>query len=213
VSPVSYELRALAGRCEITAQAAPEAHGTAVELPQGYGLLPITDHVLERLGGADTSPFGEVFWFLSAGVEALARRISLAGDIAYVEAEFFGGNGTQAMVLWRGGEVCLGPITAEFPATAQDPSSSPQWPFNRALRELGVDRGDAFDEFDALGLGRWRHTDEWPTTGTTPDACQGDGLEPTSEHPDVGSYSCSRDHHRGNTPGPGPSRTSSVNGA
>jgi hypothetical protein len=67
------------------------------------------------------------------------------------------------MLLWRCAEVCLGPVTAEFTATAPDPSSNQQWPFNQALRELGVDRGDAFDEFDALGLGRWRHTEDWLT--------------------------------------------------
>jgi hypothetical protein len=161
---VSYELRALAGRYEIAAQAAREARSTAVELPQGFGLLPITSHMPERLGGDGAWPFGEVFWFLSAGVEALARRTSLAGGIAYLEADIFGGTGTQAMVLWRGGEVCLGPVTTEFTATVPDPSSSHQWPFNQALRELGVDRGDAFDEFDALGLGRRRHTEDWLTT-------------------------------------------------
>jgi hypothetical protein len=164
VFAVSYELRALAGRYEITAQAAREVRSTAVELPQGFGLLPIPNHMPERLDGDGTWPFGEVFWFLSVGVETLARRTSLAGDIAYLEAEIFGGTGTQAMVLWRGGEVCLGPVTMEFTATAPDPSSSQQWPFNQALRELGADRGDAFDEFDALGLGRWRHTEDWLTT-------------------------------------------------
>jgi hypothetical protein len=161
-----YELRALAGRYEITAQAARGARSTAVKLPQGYGLLPITSHVLDHLGGDDIRPFGEALWSLSSGLDALARRISLAGDIAYLEAEIFGGTGTQAMVLWRGGGVCLGPVTTEFTATAPDPSSSQHWPFNQALRELGVDRGDSFDEFDALGLGRCRHTEEWPTTGT-----------------------------------------------
>lgn len=165
VFPVSYELRALVGRREITAQAAREARGTAVELPQGYGLLPITTQVIERLGGEDPRPFRKNFLFLSAGVESLGWALSLAGGIAYLEAEIFGGTGTQAMVLWRGGEVCLGPVTTEFTATAPDPSSSPQWPFNQALRELGVDRGDAFDEFDALGLGRWRHSEDWTAAG------------------------------------------------
>jgi hypothetical protein len=164
--PVSYELRALAGRYEITAQAARETRSTAVELPQGYGLLPITSHVLDHLGGDDARPFGDVFWFLSAGVDTLARRISLTGGIAYLEAEIFGGTGTQAIVLWRNDQVCLGPVTTKFTATAPDPSSSPQWPFNQALRELGVDRGGAFDEFDALGLGRWRHTEDWPASRT-----------------------------------------------
>jgi hypothetical protein len=163
---VSYELRALAGRYEITTQAARGARSAAVELPQGYGLLPVTSQLLDQLGGDGVRPFGEAFWFLSSGLDALARRISLAGDIAYLEADIFGGTGTQAMMLWRGGEVCLGPVTTEFTATAPDPSTSSQWPFNQALRELGVDRGDAFDEFDALGLGRWRHTEDWSTTGT-----------------------------------------------
>lgn len=153
-----------ANRREIAAQAAREARGTAVELPQGYGLLPITTAVIERLGGEEPRPFGKNFLSLSAGVESLARGISLAGGIAYLEAEIFGGTGTQAMVLWRGGEVCLGPVTTEFTATGPDPSTNPQWPFNRALRELGVDRGDALDEFDSLGLGRWRHTEDWLTT-------------------------------------------------
>lgn len=162
---VSYELRALAGRYEITAQAARELRHTVVELPQGFGLLPIPGHMPERLDGDGAWPFGEVFWFLSVGVEALARRTSLAGGIAYLEAEIFGGTGTQAMVLWRGGEVCLGPVTTEFTGTAPDPSSSQRWPFNRALRELDADRGDALDEFDALGLGRWRHTEDWLTHG------------------------------------------------
>src|SRR5260370_37113235 len=35
--PVLYELRALAGRYEITAQAARGARSARVELPQGYG--------------------------------------------------------------------------------------------------------------------------------------------------------------------------------
>ena len=173
-----YELRALAGRYEITAQAAREARSDAVEVPQGYGLLPITSQVLEQLGGDDVRPFGDVFRFLPAGVDALARQISLAGGIAYLEAEIFGGIGTQAMVLWRGGEVCLGPLISDFTATAKDPSSSPQWPFNQALRLLGIDRGDAFDEFDALGLGGWRRTKDWQTSGPDRCVCKGRVVEP-----------------------------------
>ena len=136
-----------------------------VELPQGYGLLPITSEVSGRLGGADVKPFGDVFWFLSGGIEALARRISLAGAVAYLEAEIFGGTGTQAMVLWCGGEVCLGPAVTLFTSEVPDRLSSPQWAFNQAFRQLGADRDGAFDEFEALGLGRWRHTEDWVAGG------------------------------------------------
>ncbi len=47
---------------------------------------------------------------------------------------------------------------------AADPASSPQGAFNQALRQLGVDRGEAFDEFDALNLGKHRHTEDWQDT-------------------------------------------------
>jgi hypothetical protein len=162
---VSYELRALVALHAVTAQAAGEAGIAAVELPQGYGLLPITQEVSGRLGGGAGKPFGDAFWFLSPGVEALGRRVSRTGPVAYLEAEMFGGTGTQAMVLWRDGEVWLGPATTQFGWPPPDRSSSPQWAFNLALRKLGVDRGDAFDQFDALDLGRHRRTEGWQNIG------------------------------------------------
>ena len=137
-----------------------------MELPQGYGLLPITSGVSGRLGGGGgVKPFGDVFWFLSGVIEALARRISLAGAVAYVEAEIFAGTGTQAMVLWCGGEVCLGPVITQVGSLVPELSSSVEWAFNQAFRRLGADRGGAVDEFEALGLGRWRRTEDWVVGG------------------------------------------------
>jgi hypothetical protein len=161
---VSYELRALAGLYQVAAQAAGEARIAVAELPQGYGLVPITPQVFDRLGGGTVRPFGDTFWFLSSGVESLARKVSHTGPIAYLEAEIFGGSGTQAIVAWRDGEIWLEPATTEF-RWPPNPASNPQWAFNQALRQLGVDRGEAFDEFDALNLGKRRHTEDWQTTG------------------------------------------------
>jgi hypothetical protein len=85
VSRVSYELCALAGPHEVAAQAAGQAGAAEVELTQGYGLVPITAGVLGRLG--DTGrPFGDTFLFLSAGVAALARRVSHTGPAAARDA-------------------------------------------------------------------------------------------------------------------------------
>ena len=134
-------------------------------MPQGYGLVPVAPQVFDRLGGGTGEPFGDTFWFLSSGVEALARKLSHTGPIAYLEVEMFGGTGTQAMVVWRDGEIWLGPATTEFRWPPPDAASSPQWAFNQALRQLGVDRGEAFDEFDALNLGKCRHTEDWQATG------------------------------------------------
>jgi len=161
VSRVSYELRALAGPREVAAEAAGQAGAAAVELSQGYGLVLITPAVLDRLGGGAGNTFGTTFWYLSAGVETLARRVSHTGPIAYLEAEMFGGTGTQATVVWLHGEVWLGPATTQFGWPPPDRASSPQWAFNQALRQIGVTRGAAFDEFEAAGLGRHRHTGDW----------------------------------------------------
>jgi hypothetical protein len=73
----------------------------------------------------------------------------------------FGGTGTQATVVWLNGEVWLGPATTQFGWPPPNRSSSPHWAFNQALRQLGVTRGAAFDEFEAAGLGRHRHTEDW----------------------------------------------------
>jgi hypothetical protein len=110
---VSYELRALASLYPVAAQAADEAGIAAVGLAQGYGLVPVTLQVFDRLGGGTVMPFGDIFWFLSSGVEAV----------------------------------------------------NSQWAFNRALRTLGVIRGEEIDEFDAVNLGTHRHTEDWQITG------------------------------------------------
>jgi hypothetical protein len=159
---VGYELRALVGRHEVAVEAARAAGAGVVVLPQGFGLVPVTEAMFSRLGGRDVKPFGNDFWMLSGGVEALARRISQAGDIAYLEADFFGGVGGQAAVAWRAGQVRLGPYVS---GDAEPPPPLPvdQWAFNRVLRELGADRGETSDEFDAVGLGRHRRTDDWAT--------------------------------------------------
>jgi hypothetical protein len=158
---VSYELRALAGRHEVAAQAAGQAGIAAVELSQGYGLVLITPAVFDRLGGAQPDHSAIPSGSCPRGIEALARRVSRVGPIAYLEAEMSSGTGTQAMVVWRQGEVWLGPVPTKFGRPPPGPASSPQWAFNQALRELGVARGEAFDEFEALSLGRHRHTEDW----------------------------------------------------
>lgn len=56
----------------------------------------------------------------------------------------------QSAVAWREGEIVLGP------AYYHDA-------INRALRLLGVEARGEWDEFDTIGLGWHRDTDEWLT--------------------------------------------------
>ena len=108
----------------------PLAEGA--RLANGIPLLPLTD------GGEAAAP---------ESIVAICRALSARGRLAYVEAEFFGGKGTQACVLAKEGEV-------EVPYVGGGA-------INRALQFLGVARGQATDEFEALSLGRHRDTEEW----------------------------------------------------
>lgn len=82
---------------------------------------------------------------------------STTGPLAYVEADYFGGVGTQFAVVWRAGAIVFGP--------AVQPERAPGSLISQALRLLGASSGGHVDEFDAVGLGRYRDVDDWLRSG------------------------------------------------
>ena len=117
----------------------PLAGARIVALDQGLSMVPLTGDLAEvELG------------------DSLAT-CSLHGPIASVEAEIFGGVGTQSAEVWEAGELVLGPLHLD----EHEPFPPEGSPISRALRRLGVDAGPQRDEFDAVGLGRHRSTEEW----------------------------------------------------
>ena len=50
------------------------------------------------------------FVWLPNGFDRVLAGWSAAGPVAYVEADYFGGVGSQRAVLWLRGEVVLGPL-------------------------------------------------------------------------------------------------------
>jgi hypothetical protein len=151
---MGYDINAI-----LTSASTIEASGQdgvgIISLPQGMSLVPLTER---HFGGgqSDILPDEEATVsnarMLSQSVSALASEISKSGIVAYIEAKFWAGVGTQAAVVWKDGSVTFGPVIGGDA-------------INQALRLLGVDRGDARDEFDALGLGKYRHTAEWISKG------------------------------------------------
>lgn len=93
---------------------------------------------------------------LLLGVSDL-RDLSRSGPVAHVQADFWGGDGEQTAVVWRGGEREWGPVhTSDFSGPRQD------WPINAALARLGVTpAGPDRDLFMDVGLGRGRDEDDW----------------------------------------------------
>ncbi len=137
------------------------------------GLLPLTGAVSSLLGvdGATAPVLG--FLELRQPVAELAAEASLTAPMAYVHAGFFGGGGFQAAVGWRGGKVAFGP---RFTAThrrerphrryrvvrSRRPSGAlVAMAIDEALQFLGVEAVADDDEFDTVGLGAHRFTEDW----------------------------------------------------
>jgi HEAT repeat protein len=71
-------------------------------------------------------------------------RASKGTTIARVSADYFGGYGGQSATVWSDGKVVAENVEV-----------------NTALRRLGVTRTGGQDEWDCVGLGRFRRTETW----------------------------------------------------
>jgi hypothetical protein len=175
---LGYRLEAVVARKPVApAFVARYPTASLVELKQGFALVPLTDNVIRRLSRGAPWDRGQLLHpqrsRLPHELAAALAALSSHGEVAYLEAKFFGGEGVQAAAVWADGVIVLGPIVEE------DGEERPRrWrrvlravrglslhdrAINQALRRLGatVDRG-APDEFATLGLDRARHTEEWP---------------------------------------------------
>jgi hypothetical protein len=136
------------------AGAVEDAH--IVPLGQHLSLLPMTDAFFDAVT-VTGAPQLDGFWKAPAGFGSALAACSANGPVAYVEAEYFGGVGEQSVEVWDSGKVVLGPLSLAEKA----PIPAADTPISQALRRLGVTKGDYHDEFDAVGLGRHRGTEEW----------------------------------------------------
>ncbi|WP_225992740.1 hypothetical protein [Actinomadura rudentiformis] len=127
-----------------------------VPLSQHLSLLPMTDALFDAVTVAG-APGLDGFWKAPAGFDRVLATCSAAGPVAYIEADYFGGVGTQTAQVWDAGKVILGPLHL----AEGESSPAAGTPISQALRRLGAVKGDHIDEFDAVGLGRHRNTDRW----------------------------------------------------
>lgn len=144
---MSYTMQGIVGDEQVLAAAAAFASG-AVRLPQGKALVLFTDRVREQHGVSFLPLTDEHERELPQSIREICARLSRAGKIAYIEAELFGGLGTQAAAVWENGALVQPPIVSR---TA----------INEGLRALGVRATAAQDEFEALKLGMHRDIEDW----------------------------------------------------
>jgi hypothetical protein len=155
---MGHSVHLIIGRGEAVAAFLRQWPGSrSVELRGGWLAIPVDEPLYEaieaahpgavRPSGLDVSPFG-----LS---EALAAATSTGGGLAYVETEYFGGAGGQSATAFVDGRQVMAPQTARGGAG----------PINQALSLIGVQRTQADDAFDAIGLGERRSMSDYEPEG------------------------------------------------
>ena len=125
----------------------------SIPLSQGFAMVPLTDQLkddLDELVGKETTPY-ECFEKLTDSVCDIILQTKQPYKIAYIETEYFGGEGVQSAVVWENGSVVYGPNSSKYT----------QNPINEALKKIGVRVIKQLDEFDEINLGWNRDTDKW----------------------------------------------------
>jgi hypothetical protein len=135
------------------------AGARVVPLGGGFLLVPATSALLVQVEaqhpGKEKGP-SRSCRLLNGALARFARLLSETGPVAYVETDYFGGAGDQAATVFLRGERVLRRARAR------------SGPVDAALRMVGVAATGFQDEFDTLGLGRYRETGAWVTEAVDP---------------------------------------------
>ena len=119
-----------------------------IALGGGYILIPLGTQAREQFDIPYCPITDDGDAVLPESIVGLCVALSTNDCVAYLEAESFGGPVLQASALFDHGSM-VAPVLVDSHA------------INAALRYLGVVAPPDLDEFDTVGLGRHRDTDQW----------------------------------------------------
>ena len=135
---------------------------TIVELPQNFSCLFLCDAVYDTIHkdrNSDSNNDIEPFWFFNSTINKYLEDNKPRGNFIYIETVYCGGTGKQSAGFFTDGKL-LSTYTSDYHTIVRTFFSYPKTflerPINKALRQLGVIRDSKADEFDTIGLGRYR---------------------------------------------------------
>lgn len=147
---MGHSIRAVIGKWADVQRIAEDWICKMIELPQDFGMIPLTIKLLEDmeelLEPSCEEPCSELDGF-DRTVADILESYSFHTKLAYIETDYFGGVGTQGGVLYENGREACPPRVGEGT-------------INALLKALGAWRKPDKDEFDCLELGKYRHIDE-----------------------------------------------------
>jgi hypothetical protein len=110
---MSYTLQAIVGTREVLGSRR-EGSFKYVELNGGLLMVPLTSESRRRLAIPDLPLTDEAHKpVIPRPLEALCRKLSQRGLVAYLEAEFWGGQGMHAHALFKAGVALCPPVVSE----------------------------------------------------------------------------------------------------
>ncbi|TGM03124.1 MULTISPECIES: hypothetical protein [Leptospira] len=119
-----------------------------VPLIDGYKLIPLTEDALELLNDDEEVFLIKEYSNLSVKLYSILIKFSQIDKIGYIEAEYFGGVGSQNAILFENGKVI-------FESVRQQDS------INLLLKKIGVKKKFFKDRFEYIGLNKCRNTSDW----------------------------------------------------
>ena len=119
-----------------------------IEIGQGLSLIPMTEELFDQINNFVVSDSVDKFEYLTDNIETEILQLIDCKKCAYVEAEYFGGQGGQIAIIWSNGR-------------RQSFFEYGQECINGVLKDFGIKTKLFKDEFDTLNLGRHRNTIEW----------------------------------------------------
>lgn len=128
-------------------------NAVAVDIGQDLALIPFTTALFDEINQLTESKAIGKFDYLTKNCEV--ELLKHMGDIkfAYIEADYFGGEGGQIAIIWKEQKRIY---LSEFGDNE----------INKVLIDFGVIAKDGKDEFDTVGLGQNRRTNEWLNEST-----------------------------------------------
>lgn len=152
---MGHRITAIIGSGAALAGLADRSGPAPTALPFDLVIVPLGPARLDMLA-QENGPPHDGFAYLGPALEiALARAVG-TGPALYIETDYFGGRGTQGAAWFAGGEAGWRDAEAHEDGGEQAAARPGGTPISRGLAELGVRPPAEGDEFDAVGLGRFR---------------------------------------------------------
>jgi hypothetical protein len=134
------------------------------EIPCNLVIVPLDENRLDALATSFEAPLYD-FTYLTPAISREITRALGNRPALYIETNYFGGMGRQAAALFKNGELAWKKASSTFASSDSRPflermfklkASPPKSPVSEGLAKLGVPPSRLGDEFDHVGLGRFR---------------------------------------------------------